>query len=201
MAMMQHQHMGQHSSMRRVAPAPTGPDTRATSEQYPEVDFLTLVGSLHALEIVIEQWAPLVGAANFQSTTLPRILALPSATQEYASQALRVAVVRHEANLGPTLVTRLRTQLNLFQIADVVVEEGYFLSSAGPPSGNHDQLDMVDSWSVRWETRHLDALCRRFEVPLVPDLLRGRVYWSLGIPSQGCADRHRRRGCRNSDRL
>jgi hypothetical protein len=65
----------------------------------------------------------------------------------------------------------LRTQLNLFRIADVVVEEGYFLSPAEPPRTVYNRPDAADSWSVRWETKHLDALCRRFDVSLAPDVL------------------------------
>lgn len=157
---------------RQVAPRSTGATRTPVEQQQPEVDFLTLVGPLQALERVIDQWEPLVGAANVRLATPPRILALPPAAEEYADQAvLRVAVVRHASNLGPTLVRRLRIQLDVLGIADIYVEEGYFLSPDGPSKMTGNQSGMADSWSVNWEPGHLDALCQTFEVALVPDIL------------------------------
>jgi hypothetical protein len=126
-----------------------------------------LVGPLHALEAVVEQWEPLVGAVNLRLTTPPRILTLPPPAQKYAARGLRVAVIRHETNLGPTLVRRLRTQLRFFRISDVIVEEGYFLS----PTASRVGPDVTEPWSVTWETRHLEVLCRHFRIALPPDIL------------------------------
>jgi Subtilase family len=156
----------------QVATRSTGVTRTPLEQQQPEVDFLTLVGPLTALERVIDQWQSLAGAANVRLTTPPRILPLPPAAEEYADQAvLRVAVVRHASNLGPALVRRLRIQLDTIGLADVHVEEGYFLSSGGSSKMTGNRRVMTDSWSVNWEPRHIEALCRNFEVKLMPSIL------------------------------
>lgn len=165
MTMMQRYLTEQQSTRPVGAPAPTRHVRWMTSEQHPDIDFSSLIGPLNALESVIEQWSRLTGAL-LRSVMPPHILPLPAEAQTYERQALRVAVVRHEVDLGPTLVRRLRNQLSSSQVSNVVVEAGYFLS----PCSVHYPL-ANESWSVRWETRHLNALRQKFEVSLATDVL------------------------------
>jgi len=164
--MMQRHHTEEQWTGHTAVPAQPRQTDQAPARRYREIDFSSLVGPVNALERVIEEWAPLVGT-RLRSVTSPRILPLPPGAEEYGSHVLRVAAVRHEVNLGPALIRRLRAQLRLLQISDVVAELGYFLA----PTAARDAFGAAESWSVSWEARHLDMLRRRFEVPLATDVL------------------------------
>lgn len=159
------------------------PNRSRLAANIPPVDFSMLVGPLRSLQTVIERWDELTAALSPGRLLPPRVLPLSNAAPGYGDVVLRVALFAHPSRLGLTLVSGLRSRLRNSGIADVTVALGYYFSLVAERRTADDEHDMIDGWSVAWNSGHVNDL-RRPTAVRVPDSALGAAFVSNWPPGR-----------------